>query len=257
MKIAFFDIDGTLVSFKTHSIPESTISALETLHRNNVEIVKATGRSATRTPYIADLPYSAVIGCNGSECVTRDGTVLHRHHIPRELFKKALELGDKYDFAIAAKVKDGFIVDKITPGVKETSAKLGANIPPVRDLRNLDPSEYVGQLCFFTDAETEKKIMPHLPGLTSSRWCELFADVNISGIDKGTAIQEYADLRGVDISETIAFGDGSNDLPMIVKAGIGVAMGNASAHVKLFADYVTDDVDNDGIAKALAHLGLI
>lgn len=257
MKIAFFYIDGTLVSFKTHSIPESAKSALEKLRSNNVEIVIATGRAATRVPYITNLPYSAVIGLNGSECVMRDGTVAYRHYIPQELFNKALELGRKYDFAIAAKVEEGFIVDKITPRVKEMSEKIGTPLPNVRDLRNLNPSEHIGQLCFFTDVETEEKIMPGLKGLSSSRWCDIFADVNISGIDKGTAIQEYAEFRGINISETIAFGDGANDLPMILKAGTGVAMGNASPQVKALADYVTDDIDKDGIAKALMHFGLI
>lgn len=257
MKIAFFDIDGTLVSFNTHCIPDSTLTALRRLHRNGVEIVIATGRAATRTPYISGIPYSAVIGLNGSECVIRDGTVIKRHSIPHELFRKALDMGDRYDFAIAAKVGDGFIVDKITPRVAEMSEKIGSQLPEVGNLRDLQPSDHIGQLCFFIDAETEKRIMPGLPGLSASRWCEIFADINISGVDKGTAIQEYAAFRGVSLKDTIAFGDGSNDLPMILKAGTGVAMGNASLQIRTLADYTADDVDNDGIAKALMHFGLI
>ena len=56
---------------------------------------------------------------------------------------------------------------------------------------------------------------------------------------------------GLDVSETMAFGDGGNDIGMLSHAGIGVAMGNASDEVKAAASYVTSSVDEDGIARAL------
>ena len=55
---------------------------------------------------------------------------------------------------------------------------------------------------------------------------------------------------GLCLSDAVAFGDGGNDVPMLMKAGIGVAMGNASEEVKAKADYVTADVSDDGIFKA-------
>ena len=55
----------------------------------------------------------------------------------------------------------------------------------------------------------------------------------------------------------MAFGDGENDIDMLHYAGIGVAMGNASDLVKSNADYVTADIDDDGIEKALKHFGII
>ena len=70
-------------------------------------------------------------------------------------------------------------------------------------------------------------------------------------------IQEYLDRLGISVRETMAFGDGHNDIEMLRFAGIGVAMGNASDEVKGAADYVTDSVDEDGIALALQHFGLI
>ena len=55
----------------------------------------------------------------------------------------------------------------------------------------------------------------------------------------------------------MAFGDGENDVDMLRRAGVGVAMGNAEAAVKAAADYVTADVDQDGIYRALEHYGLL
>ena len=55
----------------------------------------------------------------------------------------------------------------------------------------------------------------------------------------------------------MAFGDGGNDISMLQHAGLGVAMGNAKEEVKQKADYVTTSVDEDGIANALKHFGII
>ena len=62
---------------------------------------------------------------------------------------------------------------------------------------------------------------------------------------------------GLDISETMAFGDGGNDMSMLSAAGVGVAMGNTLDKVKAEADYVTTSVDDDGIRNALLHFGVI
>ena len=55
----------------------------------------------------------------------------------------------------------------------------------------------------------------------------------------------------------MAFGDGGNDISIIKKAGIGVAMGNAGDNLKEVADYITTSVDEDGVKNALAHFGVI
>ena len=57
--------------------------------------------------------------------------------------------------------------------------------------------------------------------------------------------------------QTISFGDGGNDVDMLEYTGIGVAMGNATEAPKSVADYVTDDVDHDGIMNALKHFGIL
>ena len=55
----------------------------------------------------------------------------------------------------------------------------------------------------------------------------------------------------------MAFGDGGNDIPMLRHAAVGVAMGNALDSVKAVSDFITDSVDNDGVAKALKHYHII
>ena len=62
---------------------------------------------------------------------------------------------------------------------------------------------------------------------------------------------------GIRQEDTIAFGDGGNDIEMLQWAGIGIAMGNAGEETRAAADYVTDDVEKDGLWKAFEHFGLI
>ena len=63
--------------------------------------------------------------------------------------------------------------------------------------------------------------------------------------------------EGIAPDETMAFGDGFNDIGMLGYAGIGVAMGNAADAVKAGADYVTASVEEGGIADALDHFGIL
>lgn len=65
---------------------------------------------------------------------------------------------------------------------------------------------------------------------------------------KWTAILHLAALWGIDPSEICAVGDDMNDLPMIARAGLGVAMAHAPSVVRDAAGHVTLDNDEDGVA---------
>ena len=84
-----------------------------------------------------------------------------------------------------------------------------------------------------------------------------FADILPAGGGKPNGLAHTLAHLGLTREQCIAFGDGGNDVTMLEYAGIGVAMGNACDAAKAAADYVTDDITADGLAKALAHFGLI
>ncbi|GAG40119.1 unnamed protein product, partial [marine sediment metagenome] len=76
------------------------------------------------------------------------------------------------------------------------------------------------------------------------------------GVDKGTALAWVAEGLGISREATMAIGDSGNDAGMIAWAGLGVAMGNASAEAKSVADYVAPSVDDDGLAEAIERFCL-
>jgi hydroxymethylpyrimidine pyrophosphatase-like HAD family hydrolase len=71
------------------------------------------------------------------------------------------------------------------------------------------------------------------------------------GATKFNGIIKIAKELNIDKSEIIAFGDDHNDKELLSNVGIGVAMGNSIADVKMIADYICDTNDNDGVARWL------
>lgn len=82
-----------------------------------------------------------------------------------------------------------------------------------------------------------------------SRWWQV--DITAPGTSKGTALRDLCALFQVPLRETVAVGDGINDLDLIGTAGLGVAMGNAVPQVKRAAAAVVGDNSHDGAAEAL------
>ena len=122
-----------------------------------------------------------------------------------------------------------------------------------------EPEEALGftvmqVIAFYTEAEQKHIICDILKGCDDTRWHPVFADCIARGTNKASGIDHVCRHYGFQPSETMAFGDGGNDIEMLRHAGIGVAMGNASDEVKAAADYVTESVDDDGVAKALQRL---
>lgn len=91
----------------------------------------------------------------------------------------------------------------------------------------------------------------------ATRWTSLFADVVPAGGSKRVGMEKMLEYFGISREQTMAFGDGGNDIPMLEFAGIGVAMGNAAEEVARSADFVTRSVDENGIEYALEHFGLL
>ena len=82
-------------------------------------------------------------------------------------------------------------------------------------------------------------------------------DVVEKGGSKVTGIQKYLSIKEYTREEAAAFGDGENDIEMLRYVQEGIAMGNANDFVKSIADYVTADIDDNGIEKGLRYLGLL
>jgi Cof subfamily protein (haloacid dehalogenase superfamily) len=78
-----------------------------------------------------------------------------------------------------------------------------------------------------------------------------YLEVTAAGVDKGTALEYLAGHLGIPMASTMAFGDGDNDIPMLVRAGVGVAMLSGTQEARSAARWITRGNDDDGVAFAL------
>ena len=255
----FFDIDGTLVSFKTHEIPPSTILALTQAKANGHHIYIATGRPPIIITNLGAIEHliDGYVTTNGALCFVGP-EVVSRLAIPKsdaltvvhDSIAKGYSLiviGER-DVAVLDPTGDVDRIFRQMLSVQELS-----KAKPIEEVLQQD----IMQLTPFFSAEYESQIMARMPRCTSGRWHPEFTDITAQGADKGKGILAIAAHEGLDPRYTIAFGDGGNDTSMILQAGIGIAMGNAIDDLKRQADYVTPSVDEDGILVALRHYGIV
>ena len=83
------------------------------------------------------------------------------------------------------------------------------------------------------------------------------AEIVPAGYSKATGIEKVCEIFNILHENTYAFGDSANDLEMLSYVEHSVAMGNGTKEAKEAAEYVTDNIDSDGILKGLLHYGLI
>ena len=251
----FFDIDGTLLSHATGKVPESTRDAIFQLRAKGIHTIICTGRDLVEMEKlpVMDLPFDGFLTLNGNLCLDENKQLFAGNPIdPGEVdILVRIFKASKIPFVLIGE-KQRYInyVDDI---VIDTQASTQGTIPDIGEYKG----EEIYQCIAFVKDKERLMLDNMLDECIITSWNETGIDIisrhggKASGLEK--FIKRYDLLRG----ETMAFGDGENDIDMIRYAGIGVAMGNGIKALKLAADYVTTDIDNDGIANALKHFGLI
>lgn len=257
-KALFFDVDGTLVSFNTHRIPQSAVDALAEAKRRGAMVFISTGRPMRLINNLDAIQHlvDGYITANGA-CCSVGGEVIACREIPKPEARALIGAAEREGFSMLVVgesrltvVNDSADVDRYFRQMLAVS-DLGEGTALADVL-----AERIVQLTPIIDEAAERRLMPLLPSCVSARWFPAFTDITARGADKGTALMTVAAHLGIDRKDTVAFGDGGNDKSILQAAGTGVAMGNAPDDVKAVADYVTASVDEDGIARALKHLGV-
>ncbi len=255
-KAVFFDIDGTLLSHKTNSIPASALEAIRQLRKQGIPVFLATGRHRSHLeslPPLRELEYDGAVSLNGGYCYDARGRIFH-NPICREDIAALLSWLDANPTPCGFTEEDRTYVNFYNDRVHQVHDAIHTPLLPLGDLRRgLDFPVY--QILLYLYAEDP--VPPCMPHTRTTRWFTGGVDIIPAEGGKALGIQAVLDHYGIDKAETMAFGDGDNDLDMFGAVGFSVAMGNAVPQLIAAADHVTADVDDDGIAKALRHFGLI
>ncbi|WP_312822816.1 Cof-type HAD-IIB family hydrolase [Epilithonimonas sp.] len=257
IKAVFFDIDGTLFSLKNKTIPESTKKAINSLRQQGIKVIVATGRSINDLSHVKDIQFDGFMTFNGGYCMTVDGHLMFKQALHHEDIQSLITYSASSGVSFSLMYEDKVQISHASPKVKELYNHVNIPVPPLYEEANSDIHNVL-QVNVFIEPEDEISFMQNImPNSLSSRWTPLFADVNPAGISKKRGVELFCEHFKINVSETMAFGDGGNDISMLKYVKIGIAMGNANDNVKESADYVTFDVDQDGIQSALKHFGLL
>ena len=255
IKAAFFDLDGTLLSHRTKGVPQSTLLALEKLRSAGVLCVLATGRQIQeigKLP-VSDLRFDSCITLNGQLILDDCGQVVYDVPITGKAREYLLKLFSEHTIPILMVQKENAYLNFVDSRVEFVQRAISSAIPPLGEYREGE----IYQACAYLGPGDEAVLAPIQGECVMTRWAVGGLDIIAKGGGKVSGIRRYLQETGIRPEETIAFGDGENDIGMLSFAGIGVAMGNAEPEVKAAADYVTADIDDDGIYKALQHLQLL
>lgn len=255
IKAAFFDVDGTLLSHKTKSVPQSARRAIEKLKAAGVRCVVATGRQLSEMEKlpVGDMSFDGYITLNGQLILDENKRVLHGTPISGEAKEFLLRQFSEHALPIMLVEEDRVYVNFVDDRVVRVQENISSPIPPLGTYSDKD----LYQICVYLGETDEEKLTPIAEQCEMTRWDLGGVDVIAKGGGKVNGIRQYLEVNHILPEEIIAFGDGDNDAAMLKFAGIGVAMGNAWATAKAAADYITKDIDEDGIEAALKYFGLI
>lgn len=262
IKIIFFDIDDTLYLKQRDYLPPSIAPAIRQLKARGIIPAIATGRTPCSFPkalvqLIEQEKIDTLVTMNG-QYVSYQQQVIEKHPIAQSALQRLTRYFQQQQIDYAFINEQEIVVSNITPMLAE------ALDPITRHYRlNQDPDYLfqhdIFQLLAFYPASADKMVEDAklLQQLKTVRWHENSVDIfDING-SKARGIKAVLDHLGLTMEQTMAFGDGLNDIEMLQQVGIGVAMGNAHPQLKSLADYVTDSVAEDGIARFLQQAGLI
>ena len=278
MKTIFLDADGTLFHHKGY-VPESAFEAIERAQKNGHKIVLCTGRQKTEIyGGMETIPYDAMIVGSGS-CVIVNDEIVFDEGFDKDDLQYVIQYLNKHEI----------------PATFESTHKIYGTKKTVEELENLkkiwcghlDEDEYEkhGVVLMANQVElVDEEELIHLPinkisfmetdlpftfinKDLSERFHLVRATFTPFGEDGGEIMnKKHSKASGIDIiqktmnldpKDFISVGDGDNDLAMFDKCAFNIAMENGTEAIKKKADYITTDLENDGIYNAFKYLELI
>ncbi len=269
-KYVFLDIDGTLVDFDS-TMPESAVTALRSAHNNGHNLIISTGRQQSQIyPWLLEaVNFDALMVSSGAR-IQYGGRDIYTHFATPAESDYMIDYfrSQNVPFCLQTPgplVSEEWCVKSIfetfrSMGVTDEKFNLFADSLIVEDARGRsDVEKFVFYNSPRTNAELQSDIGDnyHVISYSFGNLNHSHGEITLSCINKATGIAEFLRYVGADISDSIAIGDGENDIEMVEYAGIGVAMGNSCQELKDIADVITGKVNCDGLLEAFMTLGLI
>lgn len=245
IRIAFFDIDGTLLPLGKKELSPRTRYALQQLQKNGILLCMATGRSYVSIPHFEGIEFDVFLTFNGSYVRNKEG-VIRKNPLDRKDARRILKNLKNMNRAAAISNEDLVVTNGTDKELAKYFAFGNAELVIAENFEELCKKDIYQIMCSCTKEEYDQ-ILRGTGQTEITAWWEKAADIIPSNGGKGRAVQEVLEYYHFERGEAIAFGDGKNDITMLEKVGTGIAMGNAPDEVKKKADAICKSVDEDGV----------
>lgn len=258
-KLIASDMDGTLLDPDKRISPKVE-AAVRRACADDVIFCLASGRPLCGLRrYIDQLGLtSPVITCNGSVIMQPDGRVLWQRCLEAEAAREVLSFADRFDVTLCVWSSEQLFVNHINDRTRHYQQSM--QIEKMTLISDWEPVIAAGidKILWHDEADRvlryqailNSEMQSRVNYFTSNPRFLEFIDWRAS---KAVALIRLTDFYRLDISQTIAVGDGFNDLEMLQTAGMGVAMGNAPDEIKRQCDWVAPSNEHDGMAAVIYH----
>lgn len=266
MKYIFIDIDGTLTD-RYGRVPLSAIKAIKYARKMGHKVFLATGRSKCEIfENVLDIGFDGIVGAAGGY-VEVEGKVIESNSMTKEEAERIINILNSRNIKFSAETDESvynngktqeFLKDVFTSLGRDTETDLFYNM--MTKTENFDNVYGINKILYY-DTDLLIDDMKKLTGekyniipYTVEEFGRNSGEINIKGVTKEKGIVKILEYYGGSREETAAIGDGDNDIEMLKFANIGIAMGNSSKNLIKWADYVTDDVNKNGLSSAVYYI---
>lgn len=252
-KLAFFDIDGTLAKHSDPShrttmyqrVPESARLAIKKLKDAGIEPIIATGRNhGMIKELLALLNIESFIANNGRYVMFKNKKIAHDTFKETDV-RSIIDYFKQEQIPYCFETTDHLYINQNSNFVDDGSMgleRIGENDIPQNIIQMI--------------VRSNKSIKIPIKGIQAVKVAPQVYDITMENSNKAVGIKKILAAMKIEKEDTIAFGDEENDLEMFQNVGYTVAMGNGIEKIKEISDYVTNDVDDDGVWNACEELNL-
>ncbi|MDQ1660715.1 MAG: hypothetical protein QOJ68_695 [Blastococcus sp.] len=260
------DVDGTVLT-PEGTIAPSTVAAVAAARAGGVHVVLASSRGPVALERIQDaldLRDEWFIGYQGALVAREVGgelEVLHESRIDLAAAREVENRAGVAGLSVGRYLGRRWRVRELTDAIRREAAITGEQ-PIVSTPAEAEVDVSPHKLLVIADGEQERAALAVLAAalpcaVTATLSHPAYLEVTAAGVDKASGIGPLADRLGIPLQAIAAVGDGPNDLGLFAAVGHSVAMGQASAEVRAAASWVTSGIAEDGVARALHHLGVL
>ncbi|WP_373895732.1 HAD family hydrolase [Virgibacillus natechei] len=246
-RAVFIDMDGTLLT-SSNEISQRNVEAINMLINQGIKVFLATGRQ-----YEITVPYYKALGLQ-TPMICLNGASIHDGRTGESIQFTPIMLDEERFHQITGEnscnvlihTTTGLFCKRMNTEIAEWTREGG--VPPsfIGDLRNVEYQDVL-KYSIRTGRPSKQLSKSFKEEAAVIDWSDGF-ELMARGVSKWAAIKTLLRAYGINPSEVVTFGDGPNDIQMLLHSGTGVAMANADPIVKNAADFVTRHHENDGLA---------